>query len=171
MGKGVLLGRMHGVKLGGQLSEEVSVKSGVLQGSELGLLLFLAYVNDIWRNTESNIRLFAFDFVLYRKINNEDIEKLQKDLDRLGEWVVENAMKINPRKCKAVSFTRSRVKDPLSIVRRSINSGSEQLQIIGNNLRQRSMFCLSCQLHGGKGPEGTAFHNAYNQKGNSSTKT
>ena len=38
---------------------------------------------------------------------------MKKDLDRFGEWAVENAMKINPRKSKAVRFTRSRVKDPL----------------------------------------------------------
>jgi hypothetical protein len=38
---------------------------------------------------------------------------LQKDLDRLGEWAVEDAMKINPSKSKAVRFTRARVKDPL----------------------------------------------------------
>jgi hypothetical protein len=38
---------------------------------------------------------------------------LQKDLDRLGEWAVENAMKIIPCKSKAFSFTRARVKDPL----------------------------------------------------------
>ena len=36
---------------------------------------------------------------------------LQKDLDRLGEWAAENAMKINPS--KAVRFTRARMKDPL----------------------------------------------------------
>ena len=40
--------------------------------------------------------------------------KLQKDLDRLGEWAAENAMKINPSKCKAVCCTRARVKDPLN---------------------------------------------------------
>jgi len=42
------------------------------------------------------------------------LEKFQKDLDRLGEWAVENAMKINPRKSKAVRFTRARLKDPLN---------------------------------------------------------
>jgi len=53
--------------------------------------------------------------VIYRKIiNNEDVEKLQKSLDRLGEWAVENAMKINPSKSRAVRFTRARVKDPLN---------------------------------------------------------
>ena len=64
---------------------------------------------------ESTVRLFADDCVIYRKIiNNEDIEKLQKDLDRLGEWAAENAMKINPSKSKAIRFTRARIKDPLN---------------------------------------------------------
>ena len=82
---------MQRVRVEGQLSEEVRVTSGVLQGSVLGPLLFLAYVNDIWRNMESTIRLLADDCVIYREIiNNEDIDKLQKDLHRLGEWAVEN---------------------------------------------------------------------------------
>jgi len=109
-----LLGRTQGVRVGGHLSEEVRVTSGVPQRSVLGPLMFLAYVNDISRNNESTIRLFADDCVIYRKIiNKKDIERLQKDLDRLGEWAVENAIKINPSKSKAVRFTRARVKDPL----------------------------------------------------------
>jgi len=73
----------------------------VPQGSVLGSLLFLAYVNDIWRNTESNIRLFADDCVTYRKITDSiDMDKLQTDLNRLGKWVVENEMRINPDKIK-----------------------------------------------------------------------
>jgi len=101
--------------VGGQLSEEVRVTSGVPQGSVLGPLLFLAYVNDIWRNMESTIRLFADDCVVHRKfINNADMEKFQKDLDRLGEWAVQNAIKINPSNSKAIRFTRARVKDTLN---------------------------------------------------------
>jgi hypothetical protein len=38
------------------------------------------------------------------------MEKMQKDLDRLGEWAAENAMKMNPSKSKAILFTRARVK-------------------------------------------------------------
>lgn len=53
--------------------------------------------------------------MVYRKILNvKDIEKLQTDLDRLGNWAVENEMKINPNKSKAISFTRARVRDPLN---------------------------------------------------------
>jgi hypothetical protein len=77
--------------------------------------VFLAYVNDIWRNIGSTVRLFADDCIIYRAIvNNEDTENLQIDLDRLGEWAVENSMEINPTKSKAVSFTRARVEEPLS---------------------------------------------------------
>jgi len=94
-----LLGHTQRVRVGGKLSEEVRVTLGVPQGSVLGPLLFLAYVNDIWRNMESTIRLFADDCVIYRKIiNNAHIENFQKNLDRLVEWAVENAMKINPSK-------------------------------------------------------------------------
>ena len=74
------------VRVDGQLSEEVRETSGMPQGSILGPLLFLAYVNDIWRNTESNIRLFAYDCIIYRKImDSSGIDKLQTDLNRLGE--------------------------------------------------------------------------------------
>ena len=69
----------------------------------------------IFRGILSQLLDFFYDdCLIYRKITNKgDIEMLQKDLDKLGEWAAENAMKINPSKSKAVCFTRSRVKDPL----------------------------------------------------------
>ena len=66
-----LLGRTQRVRVGGDLSEEVRVTSGVPQESLLGPHLFLAYVNDISRIIESIIRLFADDGVIYRKIINK----------------------------------------------------------------------------------------------------
>jgi hypothetical protein len=49
---------------------------------------------------------------MYRKITNKnDKEKLQKDLDTLREWAVENGMKINPGKSKVVRFTRAQFKN------------------------------------------------------------
>jgi len=96
-------------------SERVRVTSGAPQRSVLDPLLFLAYVNDIWRNIETKNILFAVDCIIYRKILNiNDVEKLQTDLDRLRDWAEGNEMKINPNKTKALSFTRARVKDPLN---------------------------------------------------------
>jgi hypothetical protein len=40
------------------------------------------------------------------------MEILQKDLVRLGDWAVEDQMKVNPSKSKAICFTRARMKDP-----------------------------------------------------------
>jgi hypothetical protein len=76
----------------------------VPQGSVLGLLLFLAYVNDIWRNIEPNIWLFAGSGIIWKIMDISDIDKLQKDLNGLGEWAVEIEMKKNPGKSKAISL-------------------------------------------------------------------
>jgi len=106
------LGSSQRVRVDGQLSEEVTVNSGLPQGNVQVPLQFLAYVNDIWRNTESNIRLFADDCTMYRKImDSNNIDNLQTDLNRLGEWAEENDMKINPGKGKAISFKKVRVKE------------------------------------------------------------
>jgi len=55
--------------------------------------------------------LFADDCVIYKKImDSSDNDKLQTDLNRLGDWAVENEMKINPVKSKAVNFTKAMLK-------------------------------------------------------------
>jgi hypothetical protein len=80
------------------MTDEVRVTTVVPQWSVLGPLLFRAYVNDIWRNIESKIRLFADDCTIYRKIVNNNVGKLQTDLDKLGDWAVGIEMKINTYK-------------------------------------------------------------------------
>ena len=71
-----LIDRSQRVRVGGHYSEEVTVTSVVTQRSVLGPLLFLDYLNDIWKNIESKIVLSADDCIIYRKILNiKDVEK------------------------------------------------------------------------------------------------
>ena len=61
--------------------------SGVPQGSVLGPLLFLIYINDLDDNITSNVLKFADDTKLFRKVNTDgDKQHLQNDLDRLVKW-------------------------------------------------------------------------------------
>ena len=60
-----LIGRTQTIVLDGESSEEVKVTSGVPQGSVLGPLLFLLYINDLPENIQSQARLFADDTAVY----------------------------------------------------------------------------------------------------------
>ncbi len=100
------------MRIGTNFSSRAEVTSGVPQGSVLGPLLFIAYINDIWQGIESKIRLFADDCIIYREINNtNDTEILQADLDKLESWATTNEMILNPCKCKFIRFARSRKTD------------------------------------------------------------
>ena len=66
-------------------SDSVSVVSGVPQGTVLGPILFIIYINDVIENIKhSKIRLFADDIVLYKEISAvRDAQQLQEDLESL----------------------------------------------------------------------------------------
>ena len=82
-----LTNRSHQVLVNGSHSETHIVTSGVPQGTVLGPLLFLLYINDIENNLTSKIRLFADDSALYRKIDTlADSHSLQQDILRLQDW-------------------------------------------------------------------------------------
>ena len=91
----------------GCVSSVASVTSGVPQGSVLGPLLFLMYINDLPSCIKhSTTRLFADDCVLYRWITSRrDRSKLQQDLDALLIWEQRWLMEFNPSKCQVISFT------------------------------------------------------------------
>ncbi|WP_219823727.1 reverse transcriptase domain-containing protein, partial [Enterobacter cloacae complex sp. 2DZ2F20B] len=85
----------------------VNVTSGVPQGSILGPLLFLIFVNDIGYKFESPYRLFPDDLKIFRIINSRnDVTTLQRDLGHLEEWCVSNNMFLNEDKCHAINFSR-----------------------------------------------------------------
>ena len=81
--------------------------SGVPQGTVLGPLLFLIYINDLPDNISSNIRLFADDCVIYRPINNlTDVNALQSDLVNIQTWCEKWLMTLNTRKSSLLTFHR-----------------------------------------------------------------
>ena len=85
------------------------VTSGVPQGSVLGPILFLIYINDLPDNTKSKVRLFADDTAIYLAVCNLiDAQILQEDLDRLSEWEKLWDMEFNPSKCVVIYDIRSR---------------------------------------------------------------
>ena len=81
--------------------------SGMPQGSVLGPLLFLCYINDITSDTSSSIKLYANDVLIYRIIDNEDnCKMLQRDLiDLLQIWAHKWNMSFNPVKCEFLWIT------------------------------------------------------------------
>ena len=91
---------------GGCTSTPCNVLSGVPQGSVLGPLLFLIYINDIVKDLTSTCRLYTDDCVLYRRIDTlEDARALQDDLQLLELWEEKWKMSFTVDKCMVVSVT------------------------------------------------------------------
>ena len=96
------------VTVDGESSGRVHVASGVPQGTVLGPLLFLCYINDLRLHIDSHIRLFADDCLLYRTIRNHgDHLLLQKDLDALTLWTKTWGMSFNTNKCYILTMNKS----------------------------------------------------------------
>ena len=80
------------------------------QGSVLGPVPFLIFINDLPDNIYSRTRLFADDCILYRQITSEtDHRLLQEDLDRLATWEKTWGMEFHPQKCNVMRISRARV--------------------------------------------------------------
>ena len=85
-----LCNRHMKVVVEGESSNEVTVDSGVPQGTVLGPLLFLCHINDLPDAVKSQVRLFADDCLLYREVKSQsDHTILQQDLHNLENWASE----------------------------------------------------------------------------------
>ena len=100
--------RNQQVTLENHVSSKLPVKFGVPQGTVLGPLMFLLYINDIDENISSTVRLFADDCVMYRIIDSlEDSLCLQRDLSTILNWTKKWQMQLNIDKCVVLRCTRS----------------------------------------------------------------
>jgi len=96
--------RYQRVIVDGESSSTTTVKSGISQGTVLGPLMFLVYINDINENITSSVCLFADDCVIYKTITSpQDPEQLQEGLHKICEWTQRWQMKINVDKCAVLS--------------------------------------------------------------------
>lgn len=102
-----LFQRRQRVTVCGSMSSEVSVFSGVPQGSHIGPVLFLLFINDVLSCFKvSRCLLYADDLKFYSTVDS-GLSPLQSDLDRLVNWCDSNYLKLNVNKCKTVSFYKT----------------------------------------------------------------
>jgi len=98
-----LTSRTMRVGVRGTYSRWMDVVSGVPQGSVLGPLLFLLFVNELPSWIVTNIKMFADDTKLWNKVESvADSQKLQGDLDRLMDWSDKWLLQFNAAKCKVM---------------------------------------------------------------------
>ena len=103
-----LHGRQQRVTILGATSSKKPVCSGVPQGSILGTVLFLLYVNDLPDAvTNSSVACFADDTKIFRRVDSvTDAMLLQEDLNNLESWSNSCGLVFNEEKCKSLSITR-----------------------------------------------------------------
>jgi len=95
--------REQRVCIDGSSSDWIKVLSGVPQGSVLGPILFLVYINDVDLEVENDILKFADDTKLYGIVTNiAQAESMQQDLNGLIRWISQWQMKFNVDKCSVM---------------------------------------------------------------------
>ena len=117
--------------MNGATSNPLPVHSGVPQGSVIGPLLFLIYIDGIKSlplSRDSHLALFADDILLYRPIScQSDFSLLQQDINNISDWVDCNYLQFNVRKCRFMLVSRKT---------QHIASSVPQLQLCGQPLER-----------------------------------
>jgi hypothetical protein len=124
VGAGMLVGSYLGeqaqfVRSGGQGSSVRAVTFGVPQGSALGPLFFISYIDDISRVIRyCRFHIYADDLQIYHTCAASDFQnciksdELNLDAQRVHEWAAANGLKMNPMKSQVIVISRCRVDIP-----------------------------------------------------------
>ena len=93
--------------INGQYSTWRNVTSGIPQGSVLGPLLFVIYINDLPDTVLSQVFLFTDDTKMYRQIQDaSDRHTFQEDISQLQKWADKWLLRFHPDKCKLMTIGR-----------------------------------------------------------------
>ena len=109
--KSFLCGRKHQIRINGKYSDWMEVPSGIPQGSVLGPLLFIIFINDLPQacDNSSNLFLFADDAKMFKHIlNNKDSQELNYCCQQIYDWSEKWLMKLNTDKCKVLTISRNK---------------------------------------------------------------
>ena len=121
-----LKNRQQKVIVNGAESTNQNVTSGIPQGSVLGPILFVIYINDMPECVDSETYLFADDTKIFREINVQpDVEMLQKDLDELQKWSDTWLLKFHPNKCKVMTVATKSEENKMGKYHLYDNNGRE----------------------------------------------
>ena len=134
-----LWNRTQQVLLNGQKSSTTCVTSGVPQGSVLGPVLFILFVNDLPSMVSSPTFMFADDTKIFRCVgSNDDHSALKNDLNLLYEWSVRWQLNFNISKCKHIHLGPIHSYGPYylnGVVIDSVNSQKDLGILFDNQLR------------------------------------
>ena len=106
-----LSGRKQRVCINGSYSPFLPIKAGVPQGSVLGPILFLVFINDLFDRVSNNLDVFADDSTLWAVIPSQAdrqsiADSLNRDLARIQEWAAEWLVTYNHTKTELVTFSK-----------------------------------------------------------------
>ena len=146
--KSWLSNREQRVVVNGEKSDWGRVVSGVPQGSVLGPLLFIIYINDLDTGVSSNLGKFADDTKIGRQIcSQRDNDIVQRELDILQEWANKWQMEFNTNKCSILHIGRHNTEKGYTLngtLLRKLNSERDLGVIISQDLRPREQ-CISAR--------------------------
>ena len=101
-----LSNRIKQVIINGESSEYKNVTSGIPQGSLLGHLLFVIFINDLPEQVKLEIFLFIDDTKIFRQINGPDDHSMLQDINNMLDWANKWQLKFHPDKCVSMSINR-----------------------------------------------------------------
>ena len=135
-----LSNRSHFIDIKGTLSDQGEVTCGVPQGSILGPLLFLIYVNDMDSTVDCHLLLCADDSALLIRGENINIEQqLSEELTKLNVWLIDNKLSLHLGKTESILFASNRKLKQHTFLGISFNGtkvgGKEVVTYLGGSTR------------------------------------